>query len=129
MDGRSTSSGVVRYPGFLVLRSTVHVMRVRGFTEGAPGCHRDRVYRLKWTRTQRGMTGSEVLVSTARESAVAGTGGDTGRYSLLVARDSAEVLAAQRFRYEVFALEMGATLHSEQPGLDVDQFDQYCDHL
>ncbi|GAA4938624.1 hypothetical protein GCM10023238_00390 [Streptomyces heliomycini] len=37
--------------------------------------------------------------------------------------------AAQRLRYEVFAGEMGALLATPQPGLDVDPFDAYCDHL
>jgi putative hemolysin len=51
------------------------------------------------------------------------------RYSLLVARDSDEVRAAQRLRHRVFAREMGARLRSAEPGLDVDGFDEFCDHL
>jgi putative hemolysin len=35
---------------------------------------------------------------------------------------------AQRLRYDVFATEMGANV-SGPPGLDVDPFDDYCDHL
>jgi putative hemolysin len=50
-------------------------------------------------------------------------------YSLLVARDDDEVRAAQRLRYQVFADEMGATLHTTVAGLDVDRFDEFCDHL
>jgi putative hemolysin len=50
-------------------------------------------------------------------------------YSLLVARDDDEVRAAQRLRHQVFATEMGATLHSPVDGLDVDRFDEFCDHL
>ncbi|WP_189213460.1 MULTISPECIES: GNAT family N-acetyltransferase [Actinokineospora] len=69
------------------------------------------------------MTHSQVLLSTAK----AGT--DAPQYSLLVANDSAEVEAAQRLRYDVFAGEMGATLHSPVAGLDVDRFDEHCDHL
>jgi putative hemolysin len=68
------------------------------------------------------MTSSQVLVSTEQA-------GVASRYSLLVANDNAEVLAAQRLRYQVFAEEMGAKLTSEKPGLDVDYFDQFCDHL
>jgi putative hemolysin len=73
------------------------------------------------------MTQAQVLVSTA----TAGTElpEDAPRYSLLLARDSAEVVAAQRLRYQVFAGEMGAKLHTSQPGLDVDEFDEHCDHL
>jgi putative hemolysin len=48
---------------------------------------------------------------------------------LLLARDSEEVVAAQRLRYEVFAGEMGASLHTSRPGLDIDEFDEHCDHL
>jgi putative hemolysin len=69
------------------------------------------------------MAQSELLVSTA------GTGQTSHTYSLLVARDEAEIAAVQRLRYEVFATEIGARLHTRVPGLDVDEFDEYCDHL
>ncbi|MFF3846943.1 GNAT family N-acetyltransferase [Streptomyces sp. NPDC002328] len=51
------------------------------------------------------------------------------RYTVTLARDEADVRAAQRLRHDVFAGEMGALLTSAQPGLDVDPFDAYCDHL
>lgn len=41
----------------------------------------------------------------------------------------AEVREAQRLRYRVFALEMGARVPSQQHGLDADEFDAFCDHL
>jgi putative hemolysin len=69
------------------------------------------------------MTQAQLLVSTAGENTT------TPRYSLLVARDGDEVVAAQRLRYRVFAEEMGATLHTTTPGLDVDAWDEHCDHL
>lgn len=69
------------------------------------------------------MTHSQVLLSTPKP------GTDAPRYSLLVAHDSADVEAAQRLRHEVFAGEMGANLHSPVAGLDVDRFDEHCDHL
>ncbi|GAA4668352.1 MULTISPECIES: GNAT family N-acetyltransferase [Amycolatopsis] len=69
------------------------------------------------------MTRSQLLVSTDAQQ------GGAPRYSLLVASDSEEVVAAQRLRHDVFAGEMGAELHSPVPGLDVDRFDEYCDHL
>jgi putative hemolysin len=56
-------------------------------------------------------------------------GQDTPHYSLLIARDGDEVRSAQRLRYQVFAGEMGATLHTPLPGHDVDEFDEFCDHL
>ncbi|HEY0700693.1 MAG TPA: GNAT family N-acyltransferase [Micromonospora sp.] len=58
-------------------------------------------------------------------TAPAGTAG----YTLLIADRGAELAAAQRLRREVFADELGAVLHSMVPGLDVDRFDAYCDHL
>ncbi|GEL23183.1 hypothetical protein PSU4_21370 [Pseudonocardia sulfidoxydans NBRC 16205] len=53
----------------------------------------------------------------------------TGRYSLLLTTDADEVRAAQKLRHDVFAGELGATLHSPVPGCDVDRFDEFCDHL
>ena len=43
-----------------------------------------------------------------------------------------DVRQAQRLRYRIFAMEMGAKLTSPtgmMPGLDVDAFDPFCDHL
>ncbi|MFN3829474.1 MAG: GNAT family N-acetyltransferase [Tepidimonas ignava] len=45
------------------------------------------------------------------------------------ARHLDEVRAAQRLRYQVFALEMGARLQTPLPGHDCDLFDDYCEHL
>ena len=45
-----------------------------------------------------------------------------------LARTQAEIEEAQRLRYKVFAEEMGAQL-SGIGGLDIDGFDQFCDHL
>ncbi|MEV6594980.1 GNAT family N-acetyltransferase [Streptomyces acidicola] len=68
------------------------------------------------------MTGVSTLDSPSQ--AVAPT-----RYTVTLARDEADVRAAQRLRHDVFAGEMGALLSTPQPGLDVDAFDAYCDHL
>jgi len=73
------------------------------------------------------MTSSQLLVST--DQAGAELPADAPRYSLLVAHGNDEVLAAQKLRYQVFAEEMGARLHSPVSGLDVDDFDEFCDHL
>ncbi|MFJ5775588.1 GNAT family N-acetyltransferase [Streptomyces sp. NPDC093094] len=51
------------------------------------------------------------------------------RYTVGLARDEEDVRAAQRLRHDVFAGEMGALLSTPQPGLDIDPFDAYCDHL
>lgn len=54
--------------------------------------------------------------------------GTTG-YTLLIADDADQVAAAQRLRYRVFAEELGATLPGDALGVDVDEFDDFCDHL
>ncbi|MEU3148044.1 MULTISPECIES: GNAT family N-acetyltransferase [unclassified Streptomyces] len=51
------------------------------------------------------------------------------RYTVTLARDEDDVRAAQRLRHDVFAGELGALLSTSRPGLDVDPFDAYCDHL
>ncbi|HEX6686219.1 MAG TPA: GNAT family N-acyltransferase [Candidatus Limnocylindrales bacterium] len=48
-------------------------------------------------------------------------------YSALIAGDVRLVEAAQRLRYRVFAEELGARLETD--GIDVDDFDAYCEHL
>lgn len=50
-------------------------------------------------------------------------------YRISLARDQYDVRAAQRLRHDVFAGEMGALPAGSQPGLDIDPFDAYCDHL
>ncbi len=46
-----------------------------------------------------------------------------------LARTHAELEEAQRIRYQVFGVEMGAKLPSAAAGLDIDRFDRFCDHL
>ncbi|GGL01354.1 GNAT family N-acetyltransferase [Mangrovihabitans endophyticus] len=53
----------------------------------------------------------------------------TSGYSLLLADDPALVAAAQKLRHDVFADELGADLPATADGRDVDDFDEYCDHL
>jgi putative hemolysin len=51
---------------------------------------------------------------------------------VLWARNSDDVRAAQRLRYQIFVEEMGAQLQpvsNLDTGLDVDRFDAYCEHL
>lgn len=72
-----------------------------------------------------GMAGSRP--STA--ASISGTDGGTSPYWSELARDDDDLRAAQRLRHRVFAEEIGADLRSHQPGLDVDEFDQHCDHL
>jgi putative hemolysin len=68
------------------------------------------------------VTSTQVLARTPQS--------DTSpRYSLLLSTEPDEVRAAQRLRYRVFAEELGALLHTSEPGLDIDRFDAFCDHL
>ena len=46
-----------------------------------------------------------------------------------LAKSPDDIKEAQRIRYQVFGLDMGAKLPSASSGLDIDRFDEYCDHL
>jgi putative hemolysin len=50
-------------------------------------------------------------------------------FQVSMAAHQDEVLEAQRLRYKVFAEEMGARLNTAQPGVDVDLYDPFCEHL
>ena len=52
-----------------------------------------------------------------------------GKIAVSWARHQDEVRQAQRLRYQVFAVEMGARLADTVPAHDVDRFDDYCEHL
>ncbi len=75
--------------------------------------------------------GTHAPVSVATGAAPQPIGTDRSAAPLQVywARHLDDVRAAQRLRYEVFALEMGAQLPQDIPGHDVDLFDDYCEHL
>lgn len=68
------------------------------------------------------MTGVSTLDRAAQPAAPT-------RYTVGLARDEADVRAAQRLRHDVFAGEMGAVLTTSRPGYDIDPFDACCDHL
>lgn len=52
----------------------------------------------------------------------------TAAYRVRLATDTADVLAAQRLRFDVFDTECGANTPGPA-GLDADRFDDLCDHL
>ncbi|MEI8028664.1 MAG: GNAT family N-acyltransferase [Comamonadaceae bacterium] len=54
---------------------------------------------------------------------------ERGSLTVSWAKHADEIRQAQRLRYSVFADEMGARLNTTTPGLDVDLFDSYCEHL
>src|SRR5437667_11721076 len=52
------------------------------------------------------------------------------KYVARLAQSAEEVRRAQRLRFEVFNLELNEGLvESHFTGLDVDPFDEFCDHL
>ena len=51
------------------------------------------------------------------------------RYSLLLSTEPTLIESAQRLRYDVFSNEPGFALTGPHAGLDVDRFDEHCDHL
>ncbi len=54
----------------------------------------------------------------------------TAGYSIRTTRNTQDIEAAQRLRYEVFNVELGEGLASSLvSGLDADPFDAQCDHL
>ena len=57
------------------------------------------------------------------------TPGNDAGLVVSLARTEDDVRAAQRLRWQVFVEELGATVESEEHGLDADRFDAYCDHL
>lgn len=46
-----------------------------------------------------------------------------------IAQSASEILESQALRYDVFAREAGARLHSAIDGIDHDRFDPHCQHL
>lgn len=73
--------------------------------------------------------GTPSVMSTPQLLVTTPASAGASRYTLLVAQQQADIRAAQRLRYRVFAGEMGAVLHTTESGLDVDHFDEHCEHL
>lgn len=72
---------------------------------------------------------SRQLASTVIQPPAARPAGIEEPLTVGLAADPAAVEAAQRLRHEVFATELGATLHGARDGLDIDGFDPFCRHL
>jgi len=51
------------------------------------------------------------------------------RLGVGLAHSPGDIEEAQRLRYEVFAVEMGARLGDAETGIDADEFDEFCEHL
>ena len=50
-------------------------------------------------------------------------------FSVRLATNQEEIEKTQRLRYEVFAREMGAQVHTSKLGVETDDFDVHCEHL
>jgi putative hemolysin len=74
------------------------------------------------------MTMQSVLIP-AEKPAQGRRSSDQPRYALLLSTDPAHIETAQRLRYDVFSSEPGFALTGQDTGLDVDRFDEHCDHL
>lgn len=51
------------------------------------------------------------------------------QYTVSLADSPQDLEQCFRLRYQVFAQELGATIHAAVPDMDTDGFDQYCQHL
>ena len=75
------------------------------------------------------MSIASVLIASDKPDGAA-TSSPGPRYSLLLSTDPSLVEAAQRLRYDVFSSTPGFALPvSGADHVDVDRFDEYCDHL
>jgi putative hemolysin len=75
------------------------------------------------------MSIASVLIPSDKPDGAA-TSSPGPRYSLLLSTDPSLVEAAQRLRYDVFSSTPGFALPvSGADHIDVDRFDEYCDHL
>nr|WP_040535481.1 GNAT family N-acyltransferase [Gordonia namibiensis] len=80
----------------------------------------------------RGMNALQSIATGAvTDSAVSATLLAAGPVRVLVTDDPADILAAQRLRYRVFADEPGFSDRIGDPatGRDADRFDEFCEHL
>src|SRR5246127_5054260 len=75
------------------------------------------------------MSIASVLIPSDKAHGAA-TGSPGPRYSLLLSTDPSLIEAAQRLRYDVFTSTPGFALPTAgAEHIDVDRFDEYCDHL
>ena len=71
------------------------------------------------------MSTASVLIAPDQTTMTA----DSPRYTLLLTTDFRLVEDAQRLRHQVFTAEPGYALAATADRIDVDPFDEFCDHL
>ncbi|MFF7414832.1 GNAT family N-acetyltransferase [Streptomyces lydicus] len=69
------------------------------------------------------------MATTASATVPAPTAAADSGYTARIADTVEQIRAAQRLRHQVFAGEMGATLHTPLAGHDIDAVDALADHL
>lgn len=65
----------------------------------------------------------------SKQKAVHFPASNDSSYSVDLAACVEDLNAAQCLRHDVFRDEYGAVFSGPEPGLDIDEFDAYCDHL
>ncbi|WP_042377925.1 GNAT family N-acetyltransferase, partial [Gordonia alkanivorans] len=102
------------------------------FIRIAPTRHAAVVVATPAVASIRGMNALQSIATTAATaSAVSATLLTAGPVRVLVSDDPADILAAQRLRYRVFADEPGFSdrIGDATTGCDADRFDEFCEHL
>lgn len=75
------------------------------------------------------MSATDTPASSETTAAAPGSTASQRRLIVRLAGDRRDLAAVQRLRYRVFAEEMGADIAPPSVGLDIDAFDELCDHL
>src|ERR1700751_4775174 len=88
------------------------------------------VSKLDGQRSRRNSCRTRLNILTKAYRSIANPTPPRPRYAARLARSAEEVRRAQQLRFEIFNLELGEGLaESYATGLDVDPFDEFCDHL
>ena len=84
-----------------------------------------KLFGKKFTTKPRAQLSSAELINPKKPTVKA----KKAAFKITWASNTNEMKEAQRLRYKVFAEEMGANLSKNSEGLDIDEFDSFCDHL
>lgn len=68
-------------------------------------------------------------VALDRADVVAPPPSGTAPLAVSIAVSADDIAASQALRFRVFADELGASIDTAHPGLDVDPYDQWCHHI
>lgn len=101
------------------------------FTEVAPTRHVDVAGTTSELAFIRGMNAVQSTASAPRNTGVSTTLLTAGPVRVIISDDPADIVAAQRLRYRVFADEPGFSnrIGDAVAERDADRFDAFCEHL